>query len=336
MITLQDVAKKAGVSPATVSRVVRGEGKVGDKRRAHVKKVIEEMGYRPNSNARALASRKAEIVGIITPNVSAPFYGSLVIGAEKASRAAKHKVLMSNSHHETAAELDAIDSFREQGCQNIILHTKVTDDETLIKWCKITPGLVIINRFIPAIASRCVWLDNISGGRQVADHLIAKGHTEIALITSDRNYSDAEDRLIGVRQSFSRVGISLPEDNIIYNEAGLDAGARATRQLIDRGIKFTALITHNDMMAIGAINTLWDLGYSVPEDVSVIGFDDVMFAKVCRPSLTTMRYPVDEMAKYAVDLSISLTAKNAEEVTDFNKTHLFMPNLVERLSVKQL
>lgn len=334
MITLQDVAKKAGVSPATVSRVVRGEGKVGDKCRAYVQKVIDEMGYRPNTNARALASSKAEIIGIITPNVSAPFYGSLVIGAEQAARSAKYKVLMSNSHNETEAEEDALNSFREQGCQNVILHSKTTPDETIIKWAEQIPGLIVMNRFIPQIASRCVWLDNISGGRMIAEHLIAQGHTKFAMITNDKKFSDAVDRLLGIEQALSRAGLTLPPENIIFNPAGMDAGGQGIQELLQRKIDFTALIAFNDMVAIGAINALWDAGYSVPEQKSVIGFDDVAFANICRPRLTTMQYPVKEMAKYAVELSIKLTLDKTE--SDVTKTHLFMANLIERSSIKKL
>lgn len=335
MITLQDVAAKAGVSPATVSRVVRGEGKVGEKCRVYVQKVIDEMGYRPNTNARALASSKAEIIGIITPNVSAPFYGSLVIGAEAAAKSAKHKVLMSNSFNETQAELDALNSFREQGCQNILLHSRITDDKTIIKWGEQIPGLVIINRFVPQIASRCVWLDNISGGRMVAEYLISQGHKKIALITSDRKIGDAEDRIMGIQQAMSRAGLSIPEKNVIKISAGLDTGVVGTTKLIESGVEYTAIIAFNDMVAIGAINALWDAGISVPEQVSVIGFDDVSFANICRPKLTTMLYPVKDMAKYAIDLSIKLTSKKDEE-SDDNKTHLFMAKLVERASVKAI
>lgn len=332
MVTLQDVADKAGVSPATVSRVVRGEGKVGDKCRAHVKKIIDKMGYRPNTNARALASNKTEIVGIIVPNIASPFFGALAIGAEQAARKANYKVLMGNAHNEPQTEKELIDSFLEQGCQNIILHSKLTDEKVLIKWAKEIKGLVIVGRFIPEIASRCIWLDNVSGGRQAAEHLINKGHKKFALITSDLKMSDPEDRLIGIRQALSRVGLELPESNIIYNIPGMETGESGVAELLDRGVDFTGLMCFNDSVAIGAVNELYSRGYEVPKDISVIGFDDVIIAKVCRPKLTTMNYPVAKMAIYATNLSLELT-NNEEQIE--NKTHLFMPTLTERKSVKE-
>ncbi len=330
MVTLQDVAEKAGVSPATVSRVVRGEGKVGDKCRAHVKKVIEKMGYRPNTNARALASNKTEIVGIIVPNISSPFFGTLAIGAEEAATKAKYKVLMGNSHNEPKTEQALIDSFLEQGCQNIILHSKFTDDATLIKWAKQIKGLVIVNRFVPEIANRCIWLDNVSGGRVMAEHLINQGHKKFAMITSHLKIGDPADRLVGINQSLNRVGLELPENNIVYSNAGMEAGEAGVIELFDRGIEFSALLCFNDSVAIGAINALFDRGIDVPNDVSVIGFDDIIIAKICRPKLTTMNYPINKMAVYATNLSMELT--NNEEQEE-HKTHLFMPTLTERKSV---
>jgi LacI family transcriptional regulator len=332
MVTLQDVADKAGVSPATVSRVVRGEGKVGDKCRAHVKKIVEKMGYRPNTNARALASNKTEIVGIIVPNIASPFFGALAIGAEEAATKAKYKVLMGNSHNDSQTEKDLLDSFMEQGCQNIILHSKFTDDKTIIKWANEIKGLVVINRFIPEIANRCIWLDNVSGGRQIAEHLVTKGHKKFALITSHLKISDPQDRIIGIRQALSREGIELPESNIIYNNAGMEAGETAVDELLARGVEFTALICFNDSVAIGAINRLYHHGHEVPKNVSVVGFDDVIISKICRPKLTTMKYPIAKMAIYATNLSMELTNKNNEQ--EENKTHLFMASLTERASVK--
>lgn len=333
MVTLQDVADKAGVSPATVSRVVRGEGKVGDKCRAHVKKIVEKMGYRPNTNARALASNKTEIVGIIVPNIASPFFGTLAIGAEEAATKAKYKVLMGNSHNEPKTEQDLIDSFLEQGCQNIILHSKFTSDAILIKWAEQIKGLVLVNRFVPEIASRCIWLDNVSGGKQMADYLVNNGHKTFASITSNSKISDSEDRLIGINQSLNRVGLELPESNIIYSNAGMEAGEAGVHELLDSGVEFTALLCFNDSIAIGAINALFERGLNVPEDVSIIGFDDIIIAKVCRPKLTTMNYPIVKMSVYATNLSMNLTNNTEQEE---NKTHLFMPTLVERKSVKKL
>ena len=333
MVTIKDVAKVAGVSPSTVSRVVRGAGKVGKKCRARVQTIIVEMGYVPNINARALVSKRAEMVGIVTPNFASPFFGSIASGVAEAAKAANYKVMMSNSSGEMETEIEAINSLREHGCSNIILHSKLSSEETLENLANNIEGLVIINRQVDAVAERCVWLDNVAGGRISAEHLLKKGHTKFAVIACDRDNQDAEDRLIGIQKAIARAGLSIPDENILLVHPSLANGYKAAQQLVEAGIEFTALIAYNDVMAIGASNALQDLGYKIPEDISVIGFDDSILAQICRPNLTTMLYPVHDMAMYATKLSIQLTTHKDAVV---NKTHLFMPSLVERDSVADI
>ncbi|MGJ8680536.1 LacI family DNA-binding transcriptional regulator [Paraglaciecola sp.] len=340
MVTIKDVARVAGVSPSTVSRVVRGQGKVGKKCRAKVQKIINEMGYRPNTNARALVSRRSELVGVITPVLHKPFFGSIAHGAEREARKERFRVMTLNSLNDTDAELDAVSSLREHGCQNIILHSKYGDEEKLAELAEQIPGLVFISRFMPSIAPRCIWLDNVSGGRLAADYLYKKGHRDVAIISFNSQNQDQEERIQGVKQGLAGKGVNIPDENIMFpiNEKPHKLGiqgycASAVAELYAKGAKFTAIVTYNDEMAIAVMNALFDMGKSVPEDVSVIGFDDLDIAKICRPALTTIRYPIVEMAEYATKLSLSLTSKEPE---GFERTHLFMPTIVERNSVKDI
>ncbi|WP_440875662.1 LacI family DNA-binding transcriptional regulator [Thalassotalea sp. PLHSN55] len=340
MVTIKDVAREAGVSPSTVSRVVRGQGKVGKKCRAKVQKIIDEMGYRPNTNARALVSQRSELVGIVTPALHKPFFGSIAYGAEKAAREVAFHVMMRNSQNEPEAEIDAINSLREHGCENIILHSKFGDPDTLKTMAEKISGLVFINRFLPDLASRCIWLDNVSGGRMAADYLYKQGHKDIAIVSFIRENEDQRDRINGVKQSFAGHGLTIPTENIILRE---DAGTEvsnmqeyctyAVKELLSRDIRFTAVIAYNDEMAIGIMNALFDMGKNVPEDISVIGFDDLDIAQKCRPSLTTVHYPIVEMAEYATKLSLQMTLEKSEAP---GRTHLFMPSVIERKSVKNI
>ncbi|AWB65224.1 DNA-binding transcriptional regulator GalS [Saccharobesus litoralis] len=334
VVTLKDVAEKAGVSTSTVSRVLSGKGRVGKKCQAHVKKIVEEMGYRPNTNARALACNRTEMIGLITPNIAGAFHGPICVGVEEAASKIRYKILIANSFDEYERVQEAIYSFSEQGCDNIIIHTNFVEDDELIQLAERIPGLVIINRFIPEIAERCVWLDNVSGGRLAAKYLIDSGHKDIAVISHSRKIADPKDRLTGVLEACEKAGISIPEQNILFDPIGtIDEGRLLARQLVESDAKFTAIIAYNDLMAVGAINELQDMGIRVPEDVSVIGFDDLYFCQTSRPTLTTIHYPISEMAKYAAELSVALTTKGKDATP---KTHLFMPSLVERKSVKTL
>lgn len=330
MVTIKDVAKVAGVSIATVSRVIHDGHQVGEACRARVKKVIAELGYRPNSNARALVSKTTNTLGVVTPKLSMPFFGSLASGVEKGARENNYKLLMSNSLYETKSEQEAIDSLRDHNCQAIILHSEYSDEKTLLKLANEIPGLVLINRYMPALANRCVWLDNIAGARQATDYLLGRGHKNFAVITSIYQNGDPGFRLQGIRESLKTAGLQLAEAAIEESTANMEGGEQAVQALLDKGIKFTALLAYNDLMAIGAIHALFAAGLRVPEDVSVIGFDDLIVSRACRPRLTTMHYPVEEMASYATKLAIQLSDTSLEPE---HRTHLFIPQLVERDSV---
>ena len=330
MVTIKDVARIAGVSTATVSRVIHDGGKVGAACRERVKKVIAELGYRPNSNAQALVGKTSRTIGVVTPKLSMSFFGILASGVEKSARENNYKLLMANSLYETKSELDAIKSLCEHNCHSIILHSDYSDQKTLIKLANEIPGLVLINRYIPEIANRCVWLDNIQGADQATQYLLDKGHSKFAAVTSIYRNGDPELRVQGSKQALMRAGLELADNAIEESTANIEGGEQAVNALLSKGIKFTALLAYNDLMAVGAIHALFAAGLRVPEDVSVIGFDDLPLALACRPRLTTMRYPVEEMANYASNLAIELNSPNKKVSS---QTHLFLAELVERDSV---
>lgn len=332
MVTIKDVARVAGVSTATVSRVVHGGGKVGDDCRLRVKKVIEELGYRPNSNARALVSKTSTTLGVVTPRLSMTFFGCLAAGAEIAARNNNYKLLMSNSLYETKTELEAIESLREHSCDAIVLHSEYSDEKTLLALAKKTPGLVLINRYIPKLAHRCVWLDNLAGAMEITRHLLQKGHRDIAIVTSVYKNNDPELRVQGVRRALQEAGLTLDPKLVVESTANLKGGEEAAQALLDRGAKFTAVVAYNDLMAVGAMNRFQDQGLRVPEDVSIVGFDNLYVSRCCRPQLTTMNYPIETMATYAAELAIKLSTNAAAAQS---QTHLFLPELIERQSVIQ-
>ena len=333
MITIKDVARVAGVSTSTVSRVVRKQGKVGKTCRAKVQKVIDELGYRPNINAQALVSKKSNSLGVVIPRVSMPFFGTLACGAEEATIENQYRVLISNALGSEQAELDAIDSLLQHRCGAIVFHSMYCSDKTLCELAEKIPGLVFINRFISKLAHRCVWLDNNLGAQEATRHLLDKGHTEIAVITRKDMNPDAQVRLDGVRTALNNAGIKLADSMIgIGTTADMDGGREAVENLLSAGIKFKAILAYIDNMAIGVVHGLDAHGIRVPEDVSVVGFDDLLISVACIPELTTMHYPVREMASYAANLAIELS----ENPNTSGRTHLFMPHLIERNSVADL
>ena len=330
MVTLKDVADAAGVSMATVSRVVRGKGKVGDSCRARVQKVIDEMGYRPNLNARALANKKADMFGLICPNVSSPFFGSVADGVSSVAKETDHRLIMCNSQGDFTQVLKAINTLQEHGCQNIILHSHATPAQKLIELTKKIPGLVILSRNIAEISEHCVWLNNQYGGQLWGNYLLKKGHKDFTIFVQQASNYESYERINGLKHTLQEAGLSWSEQCVQVFE-GLHNIEKLIAELNKKGNLTKALIAANDSVAIGLINGLKALGKRVPEDVSVIGFDDLhIFSYACYPRLTTVKYPIAEMAAHAARLSLRLTEKNQKIDLSAN---LFTPELVERNSV---
>lgn len=330
MVTIKDVARVAEVSISTVSRVVRKQGKVGDACRAKVQKVIDELGYRPNINAQALVNKKSNSLGVVIPKVSMPFFGTLACGAEEATIENNYRVLISNAQGGEQAELDAIESLVQHRCNAIVFHSQHCSDETLVALADKISGLVFINRFIAQIPHRCIWLDNNLGAQEATRYLVDKGHSSFAVITRKDSNPDSLVRLEGISTALNNAYIELDNSMIEYGStADIEGGKEAVSALLKKGKKFTALLAYNDNMAIGAVHELNSRGIRVPEDISVVGFDDMLISIACLPQLTTMHYPVREMAHYATNLAMELS----ENPEPKGRTHLFMPHLIERDSV---
>lgn len=333
MITIKDIAEAANVSPATVSRVINDGPKVGPKTREHVKKIMQQMGYRPNINARALVTQKSTSLGVVLAELMDPFFAAYADSIEKIARQANTQLLMSAGSTSAETELKAIETLLNHRVKAMVVHAKFLDDDTLIELSKQAPGFVLINRYIERIKHRCVWLDNYAGGRIMAEHLIKQGHRKIAVITSDFDIEDPKDRLKGMRDALNEHGIELPESLIVRAAPYQDGGEIAMRQLLAAGADFTGVLAYCDAMALGAMNTLYDHDINVPNDVSIIGFDDVMLAQFCRPKLTTMHYPIEIMATRAADLALAY-AQGQEPVTQ--DTFKYLPTIASRNSVARL
>ncbi|GLR73690.1 substrate-binding domain-containing protein [Aliivibrio sifiae] len=331
MATIKDVAKEAGVSIATTSRVMNNAPHTSEKAIVAVKKAMETLGYRPNSNARALVSKTSNTIGVLVNDVSAPFFGSMVKAIDTVANEQGKQVLIGNGYHDATKEKNAIDLLINSRCESLVVHSKGLSNEVLIKLADEVPGMVLINRFIPEIASRCIALDNYKGSYLATEHLIRQGHQHIGYICSSHDIDDAHDRKTGYLQALEDNGINVKEEYIEYGEPDEEGGEQAVINLIAKNTPITAIATYNDYMAAGCMALLQENGIRIPEDMSVIGFDDGHIARYIYPRLTTIRYPIQIMANQAVNLSLKLASRDAEEEQKEHK--LFIPILVRRSSV---
>ena len=333
MTTIKDIAKAANVSPATVSRVINDGPKVGLKTREHVKQVMKTMGYRPNINARALVNKKSTSLGLVLAELMDPFFATYANAIETVARESNSQLLMSSGSSSASSELDAIETLLDHRVKAMIVHSKFLDDKTLVDIARTVPGFVLINRYIEEISERCVWLDNVLGGYKMAEHVVNLGHRKIAVVSSDFDIEDPRDRLQGIRNFLAEHNIPLPDSHIAISSPNQQGGEIAMRELLASQTEFTAVLAYNDAMASGVMNTLYDHNMDVPNDVSVMGFDDVILAQYCRPKLTTMHYPIKLMASTAATIAMDLAQEKAPSE---ERSYKFIPTIMARHSTKKI
>lgn len=309
MATMRDVAHRAGVSVATVSRVINDTAYVEPGTRERVEKAMREFDYRRNSAALALAKRCGNMLGLLTGNLADPFFSLLARGVEKITRKKEAKLMVCSGGHQAELEKSALNFLINQGCEAIVAHISRMSDAEVLRYAAHTPGLVIINRYIPAIANRCIWLDNVSASQTATNYLLQNGHRKIACVTANLPIDDRKLRLEGYYAAMTNAGITVPSNWIIsvpFNEEG---GEQAAEKLLNSGINFTAVVTFNDVMAAGMMKYLHRRKINLPEQLSIVGFDDVVTARYLYPTLTTVRNPIEQMAQRAANLALQLSAK---------------------------
>lgn len=329
MATIKDVARLAGVSVATVSRVINASPKASEASRAAVQSAMEQLNYHPNANARALAQQTTETVGLVVGDVSDPFFGAMVKAVEQVAYHTGNFLLIGNGYHNEQKERQAIEQLIRHRCAALVVHAKMLPDSELLPLLKQIPGMVLINRIVPGFEQRCIALDDRYGAWLATRHLIQQGHSRIGYICSTHAISDAEDRLQGYYVALKEHGLPINDRLVTFAEPDESGGEQAMTELLGRGKHFTAVACYNDSMAAGAMGVLNDNGIDVPNEISLIGFDDILISRYIRPRLTTVRYPIVTMATQAAELALAL----AQNQTPSEVTHLFSPTLVRRHSV---
>jgi LacI family transcriptional regulator len=330
MATIKDVARLAGVSVASVSRVLNNGPKVSKNTIEKVTKIMEDLNYTPNANARALVTQKSTTIGVVIPDLSDPFFASLAHGVEQVARQKNRQLLLSTGLVSAETEMQAINLLIERRCDVMVVHSKKLSNQVLIALADKVTGLVLIDRFIKEISHRCVWLDNFEGGKIAARHLLTLNHQQFACISSKHQIDDPRLRIEGFQHELNSAGVNIASDLIEFGEPTLQGGELATQKLLASGKKFTAIFVYNDAMAIGAISTLEDNGFKVPADISVLGFDDVLLSRYSRPKLSTLNYPIEQMAMQAANIGLELSNKQVMPVEHHNYKHI--PRLVKRES----
>jgi len=310
--TIADVARRAGVSTATVSRVLAGLGRASPETQARVLAAARYLDYRPSAVARALKRRSTLTFGLIVTDIENPYFPQLVRAVEDAARAEGYSVLLCNADDDPEREAFYLELLVERRVDGLIIAASSLGVRH-IEWLAAPPlPVVLVNTDAPDVDLPSITSDNRDGGRQSAVHLLELGHRRFGYLMPPPRNVDAPVRLAGVRDALSEAGLSQERLVVVAGAPLVGGGEAATFELLDRAPGTTAIIGYNDLMAIGSMRAVRQRGLRVPQDVSVVGFDDVALAAYVDPPLTTIAQSTAEMGRWAVDwLTGALRSRDA-------------------------
>lgn len=322
MSTIRDVARAAGVSVATVSRALTTPEKVSEASLQRVREAVASTGYRPNLLARNFRSARSYSIVVLLPDITNPFFSEVIQGIEDSAQQQGYAVLLGDTRELEEREQDYIHRVETRLADGVIQlrpHTLASNEHN-IPWvnscgCESTPG--------PSIR-----VDNVGAAAQITDYLLDLGHTRIGTITGLEANPHTVERLAGFRQALDRRGIPVRPEFIFEGDFTLVSGQRAALSLLEREERPTALVCMSDQMAMGAIQALRGRGIRVPEDISVVGFDDIYIAQFWEPGLTTIAQPSRLLGQLSFDALYRIL--NGEDLHDLQT--VVPVRLVERAS----
>jgi LacI family transcriptional regulator len=306
-VTLEMVAKVAGVSPSTVSRILNGTAVVSAIKKQAVNEAIGTLGFVPNPVARGLAGGRTLSIGVIALSIDSPFYAVAMRGIEEELDQAGYSPLFVSGHWNVDEELRCIELLKSRRVDGVIVLTGRLGDSALRAQARTLP-LVVVGRSLKAPGLYALNSDDEAGARLATQHLIDLGHRQIAFIAGDSEHPDAEARKRGYLNALSSAGLVADPSLILPGNFHEQGGQLAVEQLLDSGRRFTALFSANDQMALGALLALYRRGLRVPDDISLVGYDDLATAQFVTPPLTTVHHAGYEMGKTAAAAMLSLLA----------------------------
>ena len=295
------MARQAGVSTATVSRVLAGIGRARPETAAAVNAAVTALGYRPSGVARSLRTQRTRTFGLIVSDVQNPFFPELVRAADDAARAIDYSILLGSAAFDEARAVHYLDLMVDRRVDGIIVASSQISDASW-RWLIASPvPVIVVNAEPPDGRVAAIASDNEGGSRRAVEHLIGLGHRRIGYLRGPQSFTAARARLDGFEAACAAAGLDPATTPVARTDGQVDGGALAAGRLLGEHPAVTAIAAYNDLTAIGALRALRSAGRRVPDDVSVIGFDDVAAASWVVPGLTTIAQQKAEMGRLAVE-----------------------------------
>jgi len=311
-ITIRDVARAAGVSPQTVSRAINNKGEISPDTRTRILQLIDELGYHPNYIARSLTTHRTATLGLVVPDIANPFFPEIARGVEDLACTHDYQVFLCNTDENPARERAMLNSLAAKQVDGIILCSSRLNEAELSAIAAKMPPMVLVNRTLKTARVGTVMIDDVRGARQAMAHLLAGGHRSIALLSGPTTSYSGQQRLQGYQEALSAAGLPFDPDLVIATAPRVEGGYEAATRLLAHHPGVTAIFAYNDLVAIGALQACAAAGRRVPEDIVVVGYDDIPLASLVMPALTTVHVPKYRLGQLVSEMLLALLADKTE------------------------
>ncbi|WP_234985513.1 LacI family DNA-binding transcriptional regulator [Halarsenatibacter silvermanii] len=306
-VTIKDVAREAGVSPATVSRVLNESSRVSEKTAARVKKTIDKLDYEVNVSARTLRTKTSKLIGVIGASITNPFLMKVLEGAEKRARELNFSLLLGDSGQSQQKKLDYLQIMKQKDIDGIVVISSEWHNNFFLELEKSGIPTVVASGHVEKFSFPGVGIKNSLASREVIEYLQELGHKKIGIIRGPlKDRISSSRRMAGVRAAFQDLGLNFDSDLIFIGDYTFDSGYSGALELLKKNSDMTALFAFDDRMAIGAMRGAEALGQKVPEDISVVGFDDIDLSRFVNPRLSTVKQPSSTIGRDSINLLLNV------------------------------
>lgn len=306
LISIKDIARVAKVSHSTVSRALHNSPLVSHETAQRIREIAREKGYRPSAVARSLVTRRTKTIGVVVTRIADPFIAEVVNGIEEVANDHGYSVFLANSNANPDREVKVVHSFHERRVDGILVTASRVGALYMPLLTEMRVPTVLINNQHPGEFVHSVMIDNVTASSQATEHLIQLGHKRIAYIGDQYGFQSDTERFAGYRRALEIADVPFLPELIAHGDGNAEGGMHAMQKLLETVDPPTAVFCYNDMSALGALRSIRAKGMRVPEDISVVGFDDLFIASYTNPALTTISQPMKQMGSTAMEILLKL------------------------------
>lgn len=312
-VTLKDIGKEVGVSATTVSRALNNKPDISYQVKQKIKEVAERLGYSPNALARSLKAKKTSSIGVLIADIADPFFAPIVKGIENTARQTGYSIILCDTGEEYEQEKLALQMMLEKRVDGLLITPCQTEYGDILELKRKKVPFVLLGRHFDLIESDYVITDEIQGAFSATDYLIKKGHKKILFINGPNYISSAKERLVGYKRALQEHAVLFDKSLVKEGALKMEDGYRIMKETLSTGTKFTAVFAYCDFVVLGIMQALEEAKLKIPEDIAIVGYDDVAFACFLQVPLTTVHIPKYELGKEAMKL---LKKKIDEEIQE--------------------